>query len=176
MLSQACKEFSKLVRLHFGYLFEQFGFSVVHWDEARGALGEECCLIILQSEDCRIKIYKSQGEVNLQFGTLSAPMDWTDQVEGTRQWYYLRGILSFLRKESLSISELFQKTQGFETDDQQLAELSRELQPVCEQVIGLFREDVFERWREQYEQWQEEREREFRKQYEEWQRKELEEN
>lgn len=171
MVLQACKEFLELVKLHLSYLFERFGFSVVHWDEARGGLGEECCLIILQSEECRIKVYRSQGEVNLQFGTLSAPMDWKDHEQGIRQWYYIRDILSFLRKKPLNISELFEKTQGFETDAQQLAELSRELQPVCEEVINLFRTDTFGKWQDEYKQWREQRQREFEQQYKNWERK-----
>lgn len=174
MVLQACKEFLELIRLHLSYLFEQFGFSVVHWDESRGGLGEECCLVVLQSDECRIKVYKSQGEVNLQFGTLSAPMDWKDHAQGIRQWYYIRGLLSFLRKEPLNISELFEKTHGFKTDAQQLAELSRELQPVCEEVIHLFREDTFEQWQDEYKQWEDEEEREFQRQLKEWERKQRE--
>ncbi|MCS6906699.1 MAG: hypothetical protein RML93_02300, partial [Anaerolineales bacterium] len=169
MLPQVCKEFLELIKLHLSYLFEQFGFAVVHWDKTLGSFGEECCLIVLQSEDCRVKLYKSQGEVNLQFGPLSAPMDWRDQTQGVRQWYYIRDILSFLRKEPLDINKLFEKMQSFETDDQQLAELSRDLQPVCERVINLFRKGIFEQWQDEYKQWREEREREFQKQYAETQ-------
>jgi len=167
MLSAVCKEFLEQITSHFWYLFEQCGFQMIHCDEAKSG---EYCLVILQSEDCRVKIYRSQGEVNLQFGTLSALVGWEDMAEGVRQWYYIRGIVNFLRREPLDIGSLLQESRQFKTDDQQLSELSRELQPICDQVIGLFRKDVFEQWQEQYERFEEEREREFRIQYEEWRR------
>jgi len=171
MQSKECQRFSNQVKSHFAYLFDQFNFSVVYQDEAIDSLGTESCLIVLESEECRIKIYRSHGEVNVQFGTLSAPLSWQDHDSDTGQWYYLRGLLSFLRNEKFNIDILLKRKPSWKTDEQQMAELSRELKPVCLQIISLFQEDNYPQWKMLYDQYQEEQEREFRKQYRHWEGK-----
>lgn len=163
MIPIECADFLRQIRQYFRYLFDLYGFEVVHSKAARSG---EYCLIVLQSGDCRIKFYRVQGEVNLLFGTLSAHIGWEDVIDGTRHWYYARSIMDFIEKKPVDVRESLLEIRTVKTEDQQLAELSTRLQPVCDHVIRFFREDTFERWRREYEQFEQEQNEEFRKQFE----------
>lgn len=159
-----CADLLEQIRRYFSYLFGPYGFEVVHSKTARSG---EHCLIVLQSKDCRIKFYRAQGEVNLLFGTLSAHPGWEDVIDGTRQWYYARGMIDFVEKSPVDVEKSLLQIRTPKTEDQQLAELSMKLEPVCDQVIRLFREDMVEQWRGEYERFEQERNAEFRRQFEE---------
>ena len=160
-----CTELLEQITQHFDYLFSQYGFLVIHAEDAE--VGEHC-LIVLESTDCRVKFYTSQGEANLLFGTMSAPISWENIVQGTRHWYYIRGILNFLERRPLDLEQVLQEVGSSKTVEQQLAELSRKLEPVCDQVLGLFRKNVLNHWQAEYEHYEQEQEAEFAKRYEEW--------
>ncbi|HOJ49350.1 MAG TPA: hypothetical protein PKW55_00885 [Spirochaetota bacterium] len=120
----------------------------------------------MESKDCRIKFYSSQGEVNILFGTLSSPLLWDDVINGTRYWYFVRGIIDFLQKKHIDAKELLNKARMSLTQEQQLAELSTELEPICKKVIQLFREDNIKEWIEEYEKFEQEQDEEFQRQFE----------
>ncbi len=165
MVSTECVEFLKEVKRHFAYLFDQYGFVVVHCEDAPGG-GRH--LIVLESEDCRIRFIQNRWDIYVEVGTKASPIGWQDVVEGTKYWYDIGGVLNFLEREALHIDKLLQE-QPFLNVEQQLKELARRLRPACEQLIALCRQDVFEGWQHDYHKFQREREEEFRKQYEEWQ-------
>ncbi len=162
-MSIECTDFLEQIKQYFGYLFDQYGFEVVHSEAARSG---EYCFIVLQSRNCRIKFYRAQGEVNLLFGTLSAHIGWEDVIDGTKHWYYARSIMDFIEKKPVDVRKSFFEIRTLKTENQQLRELSMRLQPLCSNILQLFRIDNFKRWRKEYEQFEQERNKEFRKQFE----------
>jgi|GEM_PF-1049863 len=159
-----CVDFLKQIKHYFSYLFYLYGFEVVHSESAKSG---ENCLIVLQSNNCRIKFYRTQGEVNLLFGTLLAQIGWENVVDGVRHWYYARSVMDFIEKKLLDVKELLQRIGGtVRTEDQQMAELSPRLKPLCNLVIQFFKEDTFEQRCQEYEKFEQEQNEEFRRQFE----------
>lgn len=137
-MSECTEELVSLMQKYFNYLFTRYGFKVIHAESYRGG---EYCFIVLESSACRVKMDYQLGYINLFFGTLSAPLDLED--EG---WYYLRNVLDFLGKKSADLSEILAEDKALwslSTSDR-LAYWSTRLEPVCEKVINLFREESVE--------------------------------
>jgi len=152
LLNGECRDFIKLIKKHFKYLFKEYKFDVVHSSSARGG---EHCLVILESKDCRIKFYSSQGEVNILFGTLSSPIGWEDVINGYRFWYYASAIIDFITRTSVDTAHIFSKVRASKSEEEQLKDLSEKLYPLFEDVIQLFREDNFGKWLFDYESFEE---------------------
>ena len=169
MTSTECAQYLEQIRRYFNYLFDQYGFQVAHCEDAPG---EARHLVVLESEACRIKFIQNRWDIYVEVGTLAAPIGWQDVApgQGIRYWYDIGSVLDFLERKPLDINELSQD-QPVLTVDQQLAELATALQPVCDQLMALFREDTFERWQREYQEFKREREEQFGKQYEEWQQR-----
>ncbi len=157
-----CPDFLELIKRNFGYLFDLYGFETVY---SKSAQGGQNCLIVLESKDCRIKFYRSQGEANLLFGTLSAPLGWEDVIDGTRHWYFARGIIDFVQKNPVNAKELLNQTRRSLTEEEQLAELSVKLKPICKQIIQLFKGDNIKQWIKEYEKFEQEQDEEFQRQF-----------
>lgn len=170
MTSIECAEFLERVRRHWAFLFEQYDFAVIHQAEAPGG---SRCLIVLESPFCRLRFIQNRWDLHVDIGTLAAPIDWKDSVQGIKYWYSIGEIFVFIKKTPFRIEDLLQE-KPFLNIDQQLRELSRELQPVFGEVIHLFREDTFGQWQDEYKKWRDEEEREFQRQYKEWERKQRE--
>lgn len=168
MRSTACSELLEKIRRHLPFLFGQYGFKVIHEEENRRG---ENCLVVLESGACRLRFIQHLSELYVGIGTLSAPIVWEDTVDGVKCWYDLDYVLLFVKAEPLKIEDLIPDEIPFLTIDEQLRDLSTELEPVCDEVINLFREDSFNRWQEEFRKWKDERDREFKRQYEEWKRK-----
>lgn len=165
-----CAEFLERIRRHWAFLFEQYGFAVIHKAEAPGG---SRCLIVLESTVCRLRFIQNRWDLYVDIGTLAAPIDWKDSVQGIKYWYSIGEIFVFIKKTSFRIEDLLQE-KPFLNIDQQLRELSRELQPVFGEVIDLFREDTFGQWQDEYKRWREQCQREFEQQYKEWEQKQRE--
>jgi len=162
MSNVECPDFLELIKQNFGYLFDLYGFEAVYTKSARGG---ENCLIVLESKDCRIKFYRSQGEANLLFGTSSAPLGWEDVIDDTRHWYFARGIIDFVQKNPVNAKELLNQTRRSLTEEEQLAELSLKLKPICKQIIQLFKGDNTKQWIKEYEKFEQEQDEEFQRQF-----------
>jgi hypothetical protein len=152
LFNDECKDFIKLIKKHFEYLFKEYKFDVVHSSSARGG---EHCLVVLESKDCRIKFYRSQGEVNILFGTLLSPIGWEDVINKYRYWYYASAIINFITKTPVGTANIFSKVHASRTEEEQIKELSEKLYPICEDVIQLFRQDNFGKWLFEYELFEE---------------------
>jgi len=166
MTTIACAGFLAQVKHHFSFLFDRYGARIAHVEDAPGG---DRCLVILESQGCRVKFVQNRGDVYVSIGALASPICWEDAAGSTRHWYEAGAILAYLTRRSFRIEELL-RDQPIPSQAQQLAELSRELQSLWNRVTPLFREEVIETWREQYRWFEEEREREFKKQYEQWRR------
>jgi len=163
MLSIECPDFFEKIKQKFSYLFDLYEFEVIY---SKSTQGGQHSLIILESKDCRIKFYRSSGEANLLFGTLSAPIGWEDVIDGIRYWYYVLGLIDFVQKNPVNAKELLNRARTSPTEEQQLAELSAKLKPICEQIIVLFKGDNIKQWIGEYEQFEKEQDEEFQRQFE----------
>lgn len=131
----SCGEFRKQVRHRFGYLFAEYGFSIVHTDQAETRTNH--CLIVLESIDCRVKMYRTWEVFHLLFGAKSAPAGWGGPESGA--WFYLPTILDYFAQEDIDLETMLKRgtTRGVEA---QMAEESKRLEPECARVIALFSE------------------------------------
>lgn len=171
MKSEGCAEFLEQIRRHFIYLFDSYGFEMVHCE--RPEPGRH--LIILESDDCRIRFIQNLWDQEMAVGPRSAPISWSDSVEEVRYWYSVMEISNFLEnKEYVDIEELLQD-RPFLTADQKIAYLSREVKPLIDRIRVLFRESVFEQKRNKFDRFLLQRRQEVRKQLEELERKKWEE-
>lgn len=152
MTQEACDEFVQKIKQHFDYLFTEHGFLVV-WS-ASDRSGEKC-LVVLESPACRLKFYYDRGMVETLIGTSSAPIEWSDSCAGTRHWFQLRGVIDFIKQTPALTSEEAREL-GYAffrmSTDELLANTSEILRPVCDQAMGLFREEIFRGRQSEFEQ------------------------
>ena len=150
-----CDEFERVVRRTFGYLFERYGFRIA---ERRKGEDGQYCILVLRSPLCQAKAYLSvpQNEGNLEFGPLEADVEPSDAAHESRYWYYARAMVGFVTRRHPQPQDLYEEGQRLSTPEDQLAAISGLLEPVCTQVIYLFREGVFGTWQGAYESFQEE--------------------
>jgi len=121
---------------HFGYLMNEYGFSVVSqgydYDKPFGSR-----IVVLQSKECRVRFARDRGQVDIAAATLSRPEDWFDLAiitaylmgEDRVQWEYIAP------DHSLNPAARM---------DKQVRRLADILKPYWEQIIALFRQENFE--------------------------------
>lgn len=160
MMSNCTETLVSLMRRHFEYLFTRCGFKVIHAESYRGG---EYCFIVLESSACRVKMDYQLGAIGLAFGALSAPLSIED-----RGWYDLELILDFLKNKPTDLAKMLSesKTLWSLSDSEFLAYLSSRLEPVCQEVIDLFREESVEQ-RQRFHAYIEQSEREIERQLDE---------
>lgn len=167
MKSEEYAEFLEQIRRHFVYLFDPYGFEMVHCE--RPEPGRH--LIILESDDCRIRFIQNLWDLEMAIGPRSAPIRWSDSVEEARYWYSVTEVSNFLENNHyVDIEELLQD-RPFLTADQKLAKLSGEVKPLIDRIQVLFRESVFEQKRYELDRFLLQRRQEVRRQLEELERK-----
>lgn len=157
MKREYCIEFLRQVRCHFQYLFDEYGFAVV---VAKDAERDGCCVVVLRSDDCLFKFLYDRGTVEILVGALStSPGQPWQNVEPIQNrfihWFSIFGVIYFVEGRPWpSPQELQQSGEALwaMTTDERLATLSRMLRPVCDQVVKLFREDVFKERQKEFEQ------------------------
>lgn len=147
-LSRGCAEVLDLIQRSFDFLFEEYGFRLIHASDA--SYGPRC-LVVAESKDCRVRFVSEFGSVEVDIGRLDAAPAWGDGPQGRREWFPLRAVLYFLQGKAWPTLEESRK------DGQRLASLSRDeyvaylanqLRPVCREVCQLFSKDApQERWR-----------------------------
>lgn len=90
----SCDQFYALVREQFTFLFEEYGFAVVHLEEATSRTDH--CLMGLESTTCRILIYRTWEDTNVWIALPGARFGWdahTDK-QGPR-WYPMEALIDF---------------------------------------------------------------------------------
>lgn len=134
--------FFELVRMRFSYLFDDYGFSVIHEEHYPEYYGNAA--VVLQSDSCRIRVLLDREQVLVEAGPLSAPEEWSSHAPDF--WFGLTYITAFLTQgvdqwgyqypdTSLDLSSRI---------DRQMVRLASKLRAYCDQIIKLFRPEAFE--------------------------------
>ena len=141
-LSQGCSEVLDQIKRAFDFLFEEYGFEVIHASDA--TYGPRC-LIVAGSKDFRVRFTSEFGSVGLDIGRLSAAPTWGDGPQGQREWFPLRAVVYFLQGRGWPTLEESHKS-GEEianlSRDEYLAYLAGQLRPLCREVYQLFSMDA----------------------------------
>ena len=143
----ACEPTVQAVQQHFAFLFSQFGFRLLHCEAA--GQGEHC-LIVLESEQARIKFEVEQGTPVVYFGTLDSPVGWAIQVDGVQVWYALNSLLNFAERKQVEVAP---KSSGEPeaTADDLLAQEAARLQPHAAELVAAFAPNRPAGWWREYE-------------------------
>lgn len=140
------EEYLTLIKENFPYLFTEFAFDVVHQEEYRPSYG--WFRIGLESPICRILFAREQGAGVMLLGPFAAPFD----NENDPQWVDVMGLLAFILKMEWDWSFL-DNVPFKEKHKDSMAFVSRQLKPVCEEVLKMFRSpETITEWRHEYDQ------------------------
>lgn len=139
--------FVDLVKKHFGFLEDRYGFTIVHAKKLE-AFGD--CSVVLQSGDCRLRIMMDRGVVEVEAGLKYAPYaDYVDEWkrDSPRRWYNLYYITRFLTQGPNQAEwEFMFPEPGFDKKtrvERQMIRLVNILEPYWDQIIEVFQEDTF---------------------------------
>lgn len=117
------------IRKYFGYLFDEYGFNVVaetHFE----SFGN--WVVVLQSDDCRIRIIQDREEISVALGPLWSIPGWQ-----AGPWYDLAVITAFLTQGNSTVE--YRST----TTDRQLEQLAEVLHSRYDQIRELFQGETF---------------------------------
>ena len=128
--------FIDLIKKHFGFLMENYGFSIVYSDGPAESFGD--LDVILQSDKCKIRIMTDRKQVFLDIGLKTATL------KSSKDWYDLGFVTSFLtqgpNQVNLEYSDKWivdEKT----TYEQEMIRLNKILEPYWGQILELFKEE-----------------------------------
>lgn len=134
--------FALQVRQRFFYLFDQYGFAVIH--EEHHSQNDDHAIIVLESPDCRIRILLEREQVLIDIGPLSAPEDWS--TSAPNDWFGLTYVTGFL-SNGTDRWEYAKPETALDRNlriDQQLVKLANRLRPYCDLIFSAFRPEAFE--------------------------------
>lgn len=135
------------IKKYFGYLFDDYGFDVIS-ETCFESFGN--WVVVLRSNDCRLRIVQDRGEVSIAAGPLWSPLGWQ-----AGPWFDLRVITAFLTQGKVMPEYIPGKT------DQQLERLSNLLRSYCDQICELFQERVFQQKRAELELYRDQLDEQF---------------
>ncbi len=137
-----CLDLVQLLKKHYGYLFNQFDFRVILSEDYSG--NNERRFVILESNECRIKLSDELGYINIMMGTLSAPLIWEDEVQGVVYWYYLGNVLDFLENKPTDYFDMQKQDEILwaMSVPERFVFWSERLKPVCRKAFDIFRQDA----------------------------------
>jgi hypothetical protein len=169
VISPGCQEYFEQLKRHFGWLFDEYGFSLLH------SLGDSgyYCEFILQSGDCRFRIDVQRGRYSsMELAMVPAPLKAEVFIRGLK-WYPVAEVVNFLEKRSPDYEQVEERSQYLMslTHDGALAALAEEYRPAWSQIMELFQEDEFERRQDEFEQFRQEYREERGKQHLDWVRR-----
>lgn len=168
MHSDTCSEVLGEVTHALDYLFDDFGFEVL---AVQPGSGGGRCLIVLSSEQCRLRVIFNRGDLEVAVGAVSAPVSWEDKIAGVTEWYYLRGVLNYVRNiEPPNLDDLLKEV-PFLILEQKLAKVAIDLKPDCWKVVQLFQKEQFEARKRELDRYLQETSEHVRRQLDERQRK-----
>lgn len=95
MTSNSCDEFVEAIRRNYSFLFDDFGFQLIHRDERANG---RYCMVVLESEAARVKMELEPGIPLVYVGQSDTPICWSiDQdFKAKRQWWVLGQVLGFM--------------------------------------------------------------------------------
>ena len=122
------------IKKHFHYLFEDYDFTVFSetYFESFGNW-----VVVLLSDDFRIRLFEDRGDVTLAVGPLWSPPGWQGGP-----WHDLTRITAFLTQGK----DIWEYKRG--TTDEQLQRLAGILRPYCDQIRELLQEEVYQQNKE----------------------------
>jgi hypothetical protein len=139
-------EYSRLIQERFPYLFKEYGFRISYSKEYR--LGYGWFRIGLESKKCRILFAREQGGGIMFLGAADAPFNNEDDT----RWVPMLNLLAYLLNKQWDWRFL----DGLPQDERVttwLAFNAKELEPMCEQVIEMFRStEVVAEWKPKYDE------------------------
>jgi len=139
------KRFIENAEKYFPYLFGRFGFAAIYGEYARQFFGN--CLIVLESDQCRVRIELERSWISIDIGPLAAPLGWLNDAES--RWFDLPILLSFLEQKTIRPGSLYQLPEDIQeyyaSIDWQLARLSGILRPYCDRLFALSKRKVSRR-------------------------------
>lgn len=121
------------VRKYFAYLFDDYDFDVIS-DTHFQNFGN--WVVVLRSNDCRIRFFQDRGEVSVAVGPLWSSPGWQ-----AGPWFDLTVITAFLTQGKSTVEYESGKT------GRQLKRLANILRPYCDEICELFQEKVFQQKR-----------------------------
>lgn len=133
--------FARQIIYRFGYLFDDYGFSVVH-EEDHSQSGHNA-IVVLESPDCRIRVLQEREQILVDVGPLIAPEDWSTPAPDL--WFGLTYVTGFL-SDGYDQWEYEYPDTSVDHDsrvDRQLIRLAHILLPYCSQIVRLFRSENF---------------------------------
>ena len=147
------KEFINLIKKHFDFLMEKYGFSIIYSDYSFETFGN--CMVVLESKDCRIRIEKERGQVFLSIALRCIPYICSKDVslesfrQWQKQWYDLSHVTSFLTQGPNQVNWKYKLPEpGFDEKtciERQMVRLTRILEPYWNRIIELFQEESFKK-------------------------------
>lgn len=139
-MGDSCVQFRNQIEEYFEFLFRDQGFEIIHTEDS----SKDRCLIVLESSRFRLKMYWAPDEANILVGNCSAPISWSNTVDGEHQWWFLRGIAGYL-DDDLSIADrAWEVTQEELSHKAQLQELATMLENHFDGIDRLFAEGDWE--------------------------------
>lgn len=122
-------EATYVIQQKFTYLFQECKFSI-DFEKSFDSFGN--WVVVLVSEDCRLRFFQDRGEITVSIGPLWNPPSWE-----AGPWFDLFLVLEYLTKRT------DERRYQFDSMYQQLEYLSSVLHPHCSQACELFKPDVF---------------------------------
>lgn len=168
MPSDTCSELIDALKHFLDYLFNDFGFVV---SAVLPGTGGGRCLVVLSSKQCRLRVIFNRGDLEVAVGTLSAPVSWEDEIAGVTHWYYLRGVLDYVRSAEHPTLDELRRAVPFLTLEQKLAQVAADMKSDCWKVIQLFQEAGFDTRQRELDRYLQERSEHIRRQLAEWKSK-----
>jgi len=129
-----CEALIDLVHSKLSFLLKEEGFQIIEQRSDRS----DYCLVFLESDIFRIKCYLGPDYVDLQFGTLAAPLSWEDKTDGITQWYSL-GILDTYFRSDTNVQILTEEEWRRHTIDiqfQNIVKLINQHYPMIKEMFG----------------------------------------
>jgi hypothetical protein len=150
MIAPGCQGYFEQLKRHFGWLFDEYGFSLLH------SLGDSgyYCEFILQSGDCRFRIAVERGRSGaMELTVVPDPLKAEVFIRGLK-WYPIAYVVNFLERHRPSYEQLEERSQYLLSlsHDEFLAALAEEYRPLWPRIMQLFSEEEFQRRREEFEQ------------------------
>jgi hypothetical protein len=142
MLPAKCQEYLGLLKEHFVWLFDEFGFVILQIENGH----MDSCSFLMQGEDCRLFVAIDRGRIGLtQITMVPSRSHEIVNIPGLR-WYALADVANYLIGHFPDWQEVKQQLANARTQTLQetLIELSTRYHSLWPDVMTIFREDRFE--------------------------------
>jgi len=141
-------EFLGMVRRQLPYLFDLYGFEPELRIDDRNA---EFRLVVLRSDQCKIRFYMWQDVPEISLGTLNAPArESTSNNSGTADWQDVNLVLGFLKRLHPELRPEIIKQKSGSTAEETLAWYSARLRPYCDLAFAAFAHAASPDWWQAY--------------------------